>query len=325
MSKKKQSKSGSKSSKRKPVQKRSPQGVPNTWGEVEARINEAGLVPFAEVAKQNRERFIAKFGREPIETDPWLFDEESNTPKARSDVDEAFAMMLELLKDTSPHIAYAAKRCGFVLTAFNKDQFSKKDLAEWSAAIDEYYALADDYEDNDYEEDDEYPDTHPTISDPQAGNHGEQYFGADEAAAAGLLKPGHLEELRHAMKEAGQKLVDRVRNERAETAAREGENPAIVAAIRATGVRFPDLQYVMLQGHESNNWFITGAEGQAWVGAAKAYLADHPEVRHSFNQRIHELFIEGMEADFPARGLSVSEETRKGDDERARNKDYKPN
>ena len=96
-----------------------------------------------ELLERQRERFRAKFGRDPGPDDPVFFDPKADTPQALDPnalVEIVAAAMEQAGLD--PAKIHAYRRTGMLITAENLSQWSARDLAEWQAAIDEYEALA---------------------------------------------------------------------------------------------------------------------------------------------------------------------------------------
>jgi hypothetical protein len=84
--------------------------------------------------------FVEKFGRMPLEGEPIFFDETKDTPTEMDEsvVHDAFMF---LLKDAPPEIIYAYKKTGRVLLADLRETYPPEFVAEYDAAIAEYFAL----------------------------------------------------------------------------------------------------------------------------------------------------------------------------------------
>lgn len=84
--------------------------------------------------------FQKKFGREPKEGDPLFFDPTKDTPTAISEkvLDDAFMFLLE---GAHPCIVYAYKKTGRVLMAELRETYPPEVVAEYDAAIAEYFEL----------------------------------------------------------------------------------------------------------------------------------------------------------------------------------------
>ena len=89
--------------------------------------------------KQLREEFRRKFGRDPGPNDPVFFDPNASTPRPypfeRAEAEVAAAMKAA---GVAPDLIHAFVRTGMIVTEDNLDVWSKEDLAEWDAAIEEY-------------------------------------------------------------------------------------------------------------------------------------------------------------------------------------------
>lgn len=95
------------------------------------------------ILKQQLRAFRKKFGRDPVPTDPVFFDPNADTPQPipRAELE---ATMREVAKLLPPHIAYAYLKCdGMLVTESNLHLWSPEDMAEWDAALDEFWRLHD--------------------------------------------------------------------------------------------------------------------------------------------------------------------------------------
>jgi hypothetical protein len=94
------------------------------------------------VQKQIRS-FREKFGREPGPKDPLFFNPDSLRPEPfrleEFQQDTEAAMVLAGIR---PEIIYAHKKTGLILTEDNYSKVPPSALAEWEAAIQEYYEIA---------------------------------------------------------------------------------------------------------------------------------------------------------------------------------------
>ncbi len=96
--------------------------------------------PEVEVAlREQREAFIAKFGREPGPADPIFFDPNSDVPRPlqQSTVDDIMDVFVEAAATAGidPVLVYAMKKTGRIVTAENRRFLSDDDLREWEAAV----------------------------------------------------------------------------------------------------------------------------------------------------------------------------------------------
>ena len=100
--------------------------------------------PQMDLVQRQIERFREKFGREPGKDDPLFFDPDSFIPRPL-DLDELTADTLKAMEKagTRPEIVYAFRKTGLLVTEDNIDQLPQSSLAEWEAAVEEYFALID--------------------------------------------------------------------------------------------------------------------------------------------------------------------------------------
>ncbi|WP_072396435.1 hypothetical protein [Hyphomicrobium sp. CS1GBMeth3] len=99
------------------------------------------------ILKKQLRAFRKKFGRDPGPGDPVFFDPNAETPQPmpRATIDEAMRALAEQLP---ADIAYAyLKTDGLLPVQENLHLLSEEDLAEWNAAIDEYWRLHGEQED----------------------------------------------------------------------------------------------------------------------------------------------------------------------------------
>jgi hypothetical protein len=91
---------------------------------------------------EQRDRFTAKFGRDPRPEDPVFFDPNADQPR-RLDEPAARAQFTAAMKTAGldPAKIHAFERTGLLVTQPNLPNLSDDDLAEWEAAIEEYEAL----------------------------------------------------------------------------------------------------------------------------------------------------------------------------------------
>ena len=89
-----------------------------------------------------RKEFIAKFGREPLEGEPLIFDPDFDTPTPYTD-EKMTAMMIEAMEaaGTPGHLIYAYRKTGMIMAAENADLWTQAEIDEWNAAMAEYEAL----------------------------------------------------------------------------------------------------------------------------------------------------------------------------------------
>jgi len=106
-------------------------------------VKEVGLSDKAVgLLKAQQQAFIDKFGREPEDHEPMFFDPDYDepTPLSEKKIEDEMVAVLENV-GVGPQIIYAYKKTGLLLTAENESLVSTQDIAEWDAAIDEYFDL----------------------------------------------------------------------------------------------------------------------------------------------------------------------------------------
>jgi hypothetical protein len=85
--------------------------------------------------------FREKFGREPGPGDPIFFDPDADTPqpfRLEKFLEESTEAMVAA--GIRPEIIYAHRKTGgLIVTEENQEKLSAEDIAEWEAAIDEYF------------------------------------------------------------------------------------------------------------------------------------------------------------------------------------------
>ena len=95
-----------------------------------------------EALLEQKEAFRKKFGRDPRPGDPILFDPDNNSPEPVALTEGKLTKgILEAMKTAQvpPEIVYAYKRTGLLISESLKDTYDPDLVAEWAAAIDEYY------------------------------------------------------------------------------------------------------------------------------------------------------------------------------------------
>jgi len=98
--------------------------------------------------RKQRKAFIKKFGREPGPGDPVFFDPDAPGPepvqmseaKARTDMLKAMSQA-----GAPPAIIYAFSKSGLILSkeGIEEGLYPPDVVAEWEAAVDEYFRLED--------------------------------------------------------------------------------------------------------------------------------------------------------------------------------------
>jgi hypothetical protein len=94
------------------------------------------------ILDEQRERFKAKFGREPRPEDPILFDENADVPQPMS-LAEIEREMLDFMAAVNLHPAYihAFKVTGRLVTEENVHLLTPEEIQEWTDAVNQYQLL----------------------------------------------------------------------------------------------------------------------------------------------------------------------------------------
>ena len=97
-----------------------------------------------EAVERQLEAFRRKFGREPTDNDPILFDPDADEPVPLGD-DKYERMMIEAMAEVgiSQGTILAFKRTGRIVTERNKHLLTLEELREWDDAIEEYRRKVD--------------------------------------------------------------------------------------------------------------------------------------------------------------------------------------
>jgi len=96
--------------------------------------------------RKQRKAFVKKFGREPGPNDPIFFDPDAPGPEpVQMSEDKARADMLKAMSQAGapPAVVYAFSKTGLILSKEGIEQglYPLAVVAEWEAAVDEYYRL----------------------------------------------------------------------------------------------------------------------------------------------------------------------------------------
>jgi integrase len=93
-----------------------------------------------EAIERQLEAFRRKFGRDPNDNDPILFDPDADDPVPLSD-DKYERMMIEAMAEVgiSQAMIFAFKRTGRIVTERNKHLLTPEELREWNDAVGEYH------------------------------------------------------------------------------------------------------------------------------------------------------------------------------------------
>jgi hypothetical protein len=94
------------------------------------------------ILDEQRERFRAKFGREPRPEDPILFDENADTPQPMA-LAEIEREVLEFLTavNLDPAYIHAYKVTGRLVTEENLHLLTQEEIQEWTDAVTSYQRL----------------------------------------------------------------------------------------------------------------------------------------------------------------------------------------
>ena len=92
-----------------------------------------------EAIERQLEAFRRKFGCDPNDNDPILFDPDADDPVPLSD-DKYERMMIEAMAEVgiSQAMIFAFKRTGRIVTERNKHLLTPEELREWDDAVDGY-------------------------------------------------------------------------------------------------------------------------------------------------------------------------------------------
>src|ERR1700738_1655368 len=79
---------------------------------------------------------VAKFGREPLEGEPLIFDPDFDTPTPYTD-EKMTTMMVEAMEaaGTSAHLIFAYRKTGMMMGTENAGLWTVAEIEEWNAAI----------------------------------------------------------------------------------------------------------------------------------------------------------------------------------------------
>jgi hypothetical protein len=93
-----------------------------------------------EALREQRRRFVEKFGREPGPNDPVFFDPDADTPQSIDYAADVKPKMLQAMRETGldPAYIHAFERTDMLLTTENAQQFTPRDRAAWEATVEEY-------------------------------------------------------------------------------------------------------------------------------------------------------------------------------------------
>jgi hypothetical protein len=109
------------------------------------KSNRPGWLPTpAQILRKQRKAFRRKFGRDWQPDDPVFFDPDQDQPAFMSE-EKVAADVLNAMRraGTPPQIVYAYRKTGLLISEVSRDTASPEALAEWDAAITEYFRLED--------------------------------------------------------------------------------------------------------------------------------------------------------------------------------------
>lgn len=95
-----------------------------------------------EALDAQRVAFRVKFGREPGPDDPLFFDPDADEPRFM-DAEGVAAEVVRAMEQAGihPRLIHAYRRTGLLVSEETIDRLAARDLAEWTAALEEYDAL----------------------------------------------------------------------------------------------------------------------------------------------------------------------------------------
>lgn len=95
-----------------------------------------------EVIEQARVEFVKKFGREPRDDDPLIFDPRCETPTPM-DPEEVGQMMISAMADAGidTRLIYLYEKTGLILTEDNMEMAGAEAVEEWNAVSSEWDRL----------------------------------------------------------------------------------------------------------------------------------------------------------------------------------------
>ena len=92
--------------------------------------------------KQQLKDFRKKFGRDPLPGEPVFFDPDESVPTTEISEAKLREDMLKIMAEGPPQFAYAYAKTGLLLLLEEQaEHYPPEAVAEWKAAIDEYFRL----------------------------------------------------------------------------------------------------------------------------------------------------------------------------------------
>lgn len=94
------------------------------------------------ILRKQLKAFRRKFGRDPGPGDPVFFDPAADTPTEMSEDSINNAILQALLKSGAPpEVVFAYRKTGLLLVQEHMANYPPENIAEWNAAIAEYFEL----------------------------------------------------------------------------------------------------------------------------------------------------------------------------------------
>jgi hypothetical protein len=95
-----------------------------------------------QMLEEQKQRFRAKFGRDPRPEDPVIWDDNATepTPASVEDIHQTILSAL-IAAGSPPEFIYAFNKTGLLVTATNQHLISPTDYQAWVDAVEEYRLL----------------------------------------------------------------------------------------------------------------------------------------------------------------------------------------
>jgi hypothetical protein len=95
-----------------------------------------------QMLEEQKQRFRAKFGRDPGPEDPVVWDENADQPTPVSE-DQIHQIILQAITaaGSPPEFIYAFEKTGRLVTESNQHLLSPEELQEWVDAVEEFRRL----------------------------------------------------------------------------------------------------------------------------------------------------------------------------------------
>jgi hypothetical protein len=107
-----------------------------------ARARAMGKPQVKRALAEAQRDFVAKFGREPLQGEPLIFDPDFDTPTPYTD-EKMTTMMVEAMEEagTPAHLIFAYRKTGMMMGPDNAELWTDAEIEEWNAAMAEYELL----------------------------------------------------------------------------------------------------------------------------------------------------------------------------------------